>query len=115
MNNEIELFFTIKNRTFTLDFEKIKELCLVSKNDILIDSEITDVSSLDEETEDNDFVSQKVIKETKYCNTQADVLMTDLVKTIILKLFECDDTEKLTISQKLAFNTGLHTGIIKEI
>lgn len=109
-------YFSIEGKKYYLDFEKIREIWNQSKNDILTDVEITDVSSLDDEA-NNEFVNQKIIKENKYCNTQTDVLMQDIVKACILGVLEIEtlDSDDTTFGEMICFNTCLKFGIIKEI
>lgn len=104
--------FTVNGKVYIIDIDKFKEICFVSKNNMLTDSEITDVSSIDDE--ETDFVNQKVIRETKYCDTQSDVIMQDLIKTFLLRVIDIVDFEEITLGDAICFNTCLEYGIIKE-
>ena len=67
---------------YAFDLQKIKELCLISTGNPISDTEIQDLTNIGE-TEDESFVSQKIVKENKYYNFQTDVIMIDLIKTFI--------------------------------
>jgi len=108
---------------YAFDLNKIKELCLISTQMPITDSEIQDLTNIGE-TEDESFVSQKILKENKYYNFQTDVIMMDLVKTFIVYMVELNSsdlvntqetTRQESVSQSLIFNTCLDAGIIKKI
>lgn len=108
---------------YMFDLEKIKEICLISKNDQITDVEISDLTNIGE-TDDDSFVTQKILKENKYYNFQTDVLMLDLVKQFIGYLVELNSQDSArnnetlrqeSVSQSLIFNTCLNAGIIKKI
>jgi len=108
---------------YAFDLNKIKELCLISTQMPITDSEIQDLTNIGE-TEDESFVSQKILKENKYYNFQTDVIMMDLVKTFIGYMVELNSsdlvntqetTRQESVSQSLIFNTCLDAGIIKKI
>ncbi len=107
----------INKKPYCFDLEKVKEICFISGKEQLTDTKITDVSSLDDEENNGTFVTQKVVEENKYSNTQVDVLMQDIVKSFILKLLDMPDAigDDMDFSSALAFNTCLNCGIIKEI
>jgi len=108
---------------YAFDLQKIKELCLISTETPITDSEIQDLTNIGE-TEDESFVTQKIVKENKYYNFQTDVIMMDLVKTFIGYFVELNSQNSVndkdvlkeeSISQSIVFNTCLDTGIIKKI
>lgn len=108
---------------YAFDLNKIKELCLISTQMPITDSEIQDLTNIGE-TEDESFVSQKILKENKYYNFQTDVIMMDLVKTFIGYMVELnsgdlaskdESVRQESVAQSLIFNTCLDSGIIKKI
>lgn len=108
---------------YAFDLNKIKELCLISTQMPITDSEIQDLTNIGE-TEDESFVSQKILKENKYYNFQTDVIMMDLVKTFIGYMVELNSSDlagkdesirQESVAQSLIFNTCLDSGIIKKI
>lgn len=104
----------LNNKAYCFDFDRMKEICFFAKNEMVTDTEITDVTSLDDEDEEN--VNQKIIKENKYYNTQTDVLMQDLVKLFVVRILEGGlDGNKMDFATSIAFNTCLNCGIIKEV
>ena len=106
----------INKKTYCFDFEKIKALCFCSGEKKTVDTKVTDVMSFDAQ-EDNSLLTQKVVEENSYNNTQNDVLMQDIVKTFIIRLLEAPEgvDDEMDFSTALAFNTCLNSGIIKEI
>ena len=106
---------------YAFDIEQIKKMCLISTGNQITDIEISDLTNIGE-TEDDSFVSQKILKENKYYNFQTDVLMLDLVKQFIGYMVELnaqevvnDKDKQESIGQSLIFNTCLMSGIIKKI
>jgi len=108
---------------YAFDIDRIKEICLISGEKQITDVEIQDLTNIGE-TEDDSYVSQKILKENKYFNFQTDVLMLDLVKQFISYMVELnaqdiakqkESERQETISQALIFNTCLSSGIIKKI
>jgi len=105
----------IDGKKYYFDFDKISEICFISKKEQIVDTKITDVSSIGSD-DDEGFVAQKVIEENKYNDTQNDILMQDIVKTFIIRLLEAPlDMESFDFATSLAFNTCLKSEIIKEI
>lgn len=109
----------MNDKAYCFDIDKIQEICFSRGDRQVTDTKITDVSTLDEESNNGMFVTQKVIEENKYLNTQIDVLMQDTVKMFIIKLLESpievDENGDMDFSTALAFNSCLKWGIIKEI
>ena len=96
---------------YAFDINKIKEICLISTEKPITDVEISDLTNIGE-TEDESYVSQKILKENKYYNFQTDVLMVDIVKQFISYLVELyaqdeindkDSQKKESVSQSLIF------------
>ena len=102
-------------KAYIVDFEKLKEYCSTSNDDVLTETEITDVSSLDEE--ETDFVNEKIIKESKFIDLQKNVSFQEMIRTFVFKVIEITgfSDEELTFGEALCFNTCLEYGIIKEI
>lgn len=122
MNSDYKVTFPDGSK-YSFDIDKIKDICLISGEKQITDVEISDLTNIGE-TEDDSYVSQKILKENKYYNFQTDVLMLDLVKQFIGYLVELNsqdvakqkETERQeSVAQALIFNTCLNYGIIKKI
>lgn len=108
---------------YAFDIEAIKNICLISGDKLITDKEIQDLTNIGE-TEEDTFVSQKIVKENSYYNFQTDVLMLDLVKQIMGYFVELNTEDKThdketmrqqTVAQSVIFNTCLNMGIIKKL
>ena len=108
---------------YAFDIEVIKNICLISTDKLITDKEIQDLTNIGE-TEEDTFVSQKIVKENSYYNFQTDVLMLDLVKQIMGYFVELNTEDKThdketmrqqTVAQSVIFNTCLNMGIIKKL
>ena len=112
-------YFTIGDKKYAFDVDKIKEICVKSSNDEDAEHEITTTY----ETDDNGNleISGKLIREVKSeNNAQNGMIVYDVIKLFIMRLM--DNAEvfdanvvRLDFSSSLAINTLLNCGILIEI
>ena len=117
-NMKSSYVYCFDKKKYCFDLNKLKEICFcyTNANDKNIESEITDVNNIDEDGNEM-IVTQKVVRETKTNKMQNDVLMHDIVKTLMVTLLDNPGVAEniMDFPTGIAFNTLIEWGILKEI
>lgn len=111
-------YFSFLGKKYSLNFNKLKEVCLSSSNDGgNKEFEISQAYETDENGELK--LSNKVEHETRIIgNQQNDMIVYDIVKLLIISLLENSNTEEsfeLDFGTCLTINTLIDWGIIYEV
>lgn len=114
-----DYYFTIGNKKYAFDVDKIKDICVKSSSDEDAEHEITTTYEADDTGKLE--LSGKLIREVKSeNNAQNGMIVYDVIKLFIMRLMDNaeifnSNVAHLDFSTSLAFNTLLNCGILIEI
>ena len=111
-------YISFKGKRYALNLEKFKEVCTPSPSEF--GPREYEVSQVYESDDNGDFSLQsKVEHETKTAgNQQADMIVYDVVKMLLLSVLENDKIEKehdWDLGTSVAINTLLYWGVLEEL
>lgn len=104
----------MEEKNYVLDLERIFQFVFDSDNDKNVDSELTELYVMDDETNNLSLSSKQVreIKSNEINNKQT--IRYDMVKFLLTSLISMSE-EEVTFGETIMLNTMFREGIIKEV
>lgn len=104
-------------KIYYMDLDTIKSVCFPTKSDV--PQKVVDISQIYEPDGNGMSLTQRVEHETKSSETtQTDMVIYDLVKTLVISILENDKPEKewsFDLGTAFAVNTLIAWGILREL
>ncbi len=104
----------MEEKNFVLDLERIFQFVFESDNDKNVDSELTELYVMDDETNQLSLSSKQIreMKSGEINNKQT--IRYDMVKFLLTSLLSMSE-EEVTVGETIMLNTMFREGIIKEV